>query len=167
MQYRHFKFLDWRRAVYAMLFDWSIQNSIIIFSEYNEKFEHCRGKAALYKEILAVLNAVESPCLIGPTVGDDETNFLRAFEMDKRPRLSTAKLEQCRFSRTVFHSPNTVSRAGKRNARMDCRVHPFEKKTNVYCVGCGVFLCPGRCFTIFHSVKNYKALAAKYLHLFR
>ncbi len=162
MQYRHFKFLDWRRSLYTMLFDWSVQNSIIIFADTNPKFEHCHGKAALCEEIMAVVNAMCFPSMIGPTADTDERKFLSAFERFSH----SVCVRKQRLSTSVRHMPNTVSRQG-RDRRKYCHVHPFGKKTNVYCTECHVFLCAGRCFSIYHCVKDYKRLVAKYAHLFQ
>ncbi len=168
MQYRHFRYLDWRRSVYTMLFDWSVQNSVIIYTDSHSSFTHSLGKVTLANEILAILDAMSASPLGGPSPSStsNEANFFRALSPRRPTPLPRETLESVRMD-GQNHVPFHLSRrTGAADRRGECRVHPYRKKTACFCDKCGVFLCHQKCFAMFHSVKNLKSLVSQNRHLF-
>ncbi len=87
---------------------------------------------------------------------DDEKNFLHSITQ-RRPRWHAPEnIENDRLSNDLAH---IVMFAKKRNA---CFIHLTRRDVHTYCKYCQVYLCSKGCFSIFHSVRNYKKYLVKH-----
>ncbi len=162
MQEQHHRGHDWCRTLIFTLFQWSTQNSQIIFQETHPTFLNKDIKSVLFAQLVQLVTSAEQ-WPVEPTVGFDEKNF-RAALLAKPPKRTKDQVEKERLRRDIPHYPHCLTGAAHRR---QCRVHPFRRLTHSFCTWCGVFLCSKNCFQIFHTVKHYDRCALKNVDVFK
>lgn len=67
-----------------------------------------------------------------------------------------------RLDKTICHFPI------EKRSRSNCTAHIQRKATRFFCAVCKKYLCPGKCWKLYHSKKNYlyddQNIVAKVVH---
>ena len=162
------KSTKWTKKMTMYLLQMAIHNSFSLYKQYNtdkKPLKLLQFHEVLYESLMdfnmddwdhsglpVIQNEIEEK-----NEAYQSNNSLVEFSIENinlKPTISKKRIidPDCRLNKKLVH----MLKIYDNKKRCRCRVCQSETKTKWFCNDCKVALCPGICYSKYHSMKNYK-----------